>query len=109
MMYRIGVYVPESHLESVKDAMFAKGGGKYRKYDRCSWQAPGTGQFRPLKDANPYRGTPGKLEKLLEFRVEMVCEGKAVREVIEAMLAAHPYEEPAYDIVEIKAYKDFLS
>ncbi len=108
-MYRIGVYLPESHLELVKEAMFSKGGGKYNRYDRCSWQVAGTGQFRPSKEANPHTGTPGKLEKLIEFRVEMVCEDAAVRGVIDAMLAAHPYEEPAYDIVEIKTKKDFLS
>ena len=107
-MHKIGVYVPESHLESVKEAMFIKGGGKYSRYDSCSWQVAGTGQFRPSKDADPYAGTPGELEKLPEFRVEMVCEDSAVRGVIEAMLAAHPYEEPAYDVVEIKTYKDFI-
>ena len=108
-MFRIGVYVPESHLESVKEAMFEKGGGEYKNYDRCAWQVGGTGQFRPLRGADPYTGTPGKLEKLPEFRVEMICAESAVRGIIEAMLAAHPYEEPAYDIVEIKTYEDFLS
>ena len=103
-MYKIGVYVPESHLETVKEAMFAKGGGRYSKYDRCSWQVAGTGQFRPSVDADPFVGTPGELEKILEYRVEMICEDEAVREVIEVMLAAHPYEEPAYDIVKIKTY-----
>ena len=106
-MYKIGVYVPESHLEMVKEAMFAKGGGRYSKYDRCSWQVAGTGQFRPSIDAGPFVGKLGELEKIIEFRLEMICEDVAVRGVIEAMLSAHPYEEPAYDIVIIKTYKDF--
>ena len=106
-MYRIGVYVPKSHLEPVKEAMFANGAGRYGKYDRCSWQVLGSGQFRPSAEANPYAGTPGKLEIISEYRVEMICHEKAIERVIEAMLAAHPYEEPAYDIVEIKTYKDF--
>jgi hypothetical protein len=105
-MYKIGVYVSESHLERVKEAMFAKGGGRYGTYDRCSWQVAGTGQFRPSMDADPFIGTPGELEKIIEFRVEMVCEDAVVKEVIEGMLATHPYEEPAYDIVKIKTYKD---
>ena len=106
-MYRIGVYVPESHLEIVKEAMFAKGGGKYEKYDRCSWQVLGTGQFKPLENANPHVGTPGELETILEYRLEMTCADNLVGPVIQAMLAAHPYEEPAYDAVEIKTFKDF--
>ncbi|MBN1686076.1 MAG: NGG1p interacting factor NIF3 [Spirochaetales bacterium] len=105
-MYKIGVYVPESHLEPVKEAMFANGAGKYGKYDRCSWQVIGTGQFRPSAGARPYVGTPGELEIVREYRIEMVCEKAVIARVIEAMLAAHPYEEPAYDIVDIKMYKD---
>jgi hypothetical protein len=107
MMYRIGVYVPESYLERVKEAMFSSGGGRYKNYDRCSWQTAGTGQFRPLSGAEPHTGKPGKLEKLTEFRVEMVCDDTAVKEVIDAMLTAHPYEEPAYDVIEIKTIRDF--
>ena len=106
-MYRIGVYVPESHLESVKEAMFARGAGKYGKYDRCSWQVLGTGQFRPLEESRPYAGKPGALETTPEYRVEMVCDDSVAGRVIEAMLSAHPYEEPAYDIIEIKTQKDF--
>ena len=107
MMYKIGVYVPEAHLERVKEAMFAKGGGRYREYDRCSWQVLGTGQFKPTKDAKPHIGNPGVLEQILEYRVEMVCAEDAVKDVVGAMLEAHPYEEPAYDIVQIKTIEDF--
>ena len=107
MIYRIGVYVPKSHLETVKEAMFSKGAGRYSNYDRCSWETEGTGQFRPIKDADPYTGSRGKLEKLTEYRVEMICEGGVIREVVAGMIDAHPYEEPAYDIVEIKTIRDF--
>lgn len=106
-MYKIGVYVPESHLEPVKEAMFERGAGEYRNYDRCAWQVQGSGQFRPAAGANPYIGNPGKLEETVEYRVEMVCKGSRVREVIEGMIAAHPYEVPAYDIVETKTLEDF--
>ena len=106
-MYRIGVYVPETHLDRVKEAMFSVGAGKYGKYDRCSWQVLGTGQFRPAADALPYAGTPGELEIIPEYRLEMICDDAFVARAVEAMLAAHPYEEPAYDIVETKTYKDF--
>jgi hypothetical protein len=106
-MHKIGVYVPESHLEIVKNAMFAAGAGRYEQYDSCCWQVEGTGQFRPAETANPYTGTPGNLETTGEYRLEMVCEDAFVRKAIEALLSAHPYEVPAYDIVEIKTYKDF--
>jgi hypothetical protein len=106
-MYKIGVYVPESHLEAVKAAMFEKGGGRYRDYDMCSWQALGTGQFRPSAHARPHVGSPGILEQIPEYRLEMVCTGKALKDVIRAMLDVHPYEEPAYDIVGIKTIEDF--
>jgi len=107
MMYKIGVYLPESHLETVKTAMFENGAGRYDKYGRCSWQVLGTGQFKPAANASPHIGTPGSLETTAEYRLEMICEESCIREVLEAMLSAHPYEVPAYDVIEIKTYKDF--
>jgi len=63
-MYRIGVHVPTSHFEPVKEAMFASSAGRYGKYDRCSWQVLGSGQCRPSAEANPYAGTPGRVDLL---------------------------------------------
>ena len=97
-MYKLCVFVPESHLEAVKDALFDAGAGKIGAYDRCSWQTKGTGQFRPLRGSSPYIGREGEIETVEEYRVEMVCDDRFIRDAVAAMKKAHPYEEPAYDV-----------
>jgi len=101
-MYQITFYVPESHLEVVKDAMFEAGAGKMGNYSHCAWEVLGQGQFMPLKGSDAFVGEINKLEKIAEYKVEMVCEYHIVRVVIEALKKSHPYEEPAYQVVEIK-------
>ncbi len=98
-MYKLCFYVPESHLEVVKQAVFDAGGGRIGDYDRCCWQVLGQGQFRPLPGADPFIGKPGEVEQVPEYRVELVCDKAHIREVLAALLAAHPYEEPAYDVL----------
>ena len=100
-MYKLGFYVPESHLEAVKAACFAAGAGRIGDYDSCCWQVLGQGQFRPLEGSQPYIGQTGAVESVPEYRVEMVCEDDVTRRVVEAMIAAHPYEEPAWDLVQL--------
>ncbi len=100
-MYKLVFFVPESHLEQVKAAVFAAGAGHIGNYDQCCWQAIGQGQFRPLLNANPYIGRASQLETLAEYRVEMVCADQYIRPVISALRASHPYEEPAFDIVRL--------
>lgn len=97
-MYKISVFIPESHLDVVKSAMFAAGAGRIGDYDSCSWQSLGQGQFRPLDGASPYIGQQGEVETVQEYKVEMVCADELVRDAIAAMKQAHPYEEPAYDV-----------
>lgn len=101
IMYKFCFYVPETHVETVKTAVFAAGAGKIGDYDCCSWETRGEGQFRPLKGSRPFLGEQGKVEKVIEFKVEMVCEGHLMGEVVKAFKAAHPYEEPAYDIWQL--------
>jgi hypothetical protein len=100
-MYKLGFYVPESHLEDVKAACFAAGAGRIGDYEHCCWQTLGQGQFRPGSGATPFIGEQGRLEQVAEYRVEMVCERAQVRAVVQAMIAAHPYEEPAWDLVAL--------
>lgn len=100
-MYKISVFIPESHLEAVKSAMFEAGGGRIGDYDSCSWQCLGQGQFRPLEGSQPYQGQTGTIETVGEYKVEMVVEDTLVRPVINAMKQAHPYEEPAYDVWQL--------
>ena len=97
-MYKFCFFVPESHLESVKAAVFAAGAGKLGNYDMCSWQIKGEGQFRPLAESSPFTGQIGELEHLAEYKVEIVCADECIAAAVEAMKTAHPYEEPAYGV-----------
>lgn len=106
-MYKLSFYVPESHLESVKTAVFAKGAGRYKAYDQCCWQVSGVGQFRPLANSEPFIGTPMQIEEVEEYQVEMICTAELIGEVIQALLQAHPYEEPAYAVYKILTLEDF--
>ncbi len=98
-LYKIEFYVPESHLETVKAAMFAAGAGRVGDYDSCAWQTPGQGQFRPLDGANPYLGQTGKVETAPEYKVEMVCAATLAPQVVAALKQTHPYEEVAFSVV----------
>ncbi|EAT11548.1 NGG1p interacting factor NIF3 [Bermanella marisrubri] len=97
-MHRINVYIPATHLEQVKLAMFEAGAGRIGNYDRCCWQIAGQGQFRPLEGNNAFIGETGQLELVEEYKVEMVVADEHVNAVIAAMQQAHPFEEPAYDV-----------
>ncbi len=100
-MYKLCFYVPESHLEQVKAAVFAAGAGRIGDYDHCCWQVLGQGQFRPLAGSNPFLGQVGEEERVPEYRVELVCDGASIRAAVQAMKCAHPYEEPAWDVVAL--------
>ena len=102
-MHKLTVYIPESHVEQVKQALFDAGAGRYAHYDCCSWQALGQGQFRPLQGSCPFLGTKDQIERIPEYRVETIMEDAAIPAVLQALKAAHPYEEPAYDLVRILA------
>lgn len=97
-MYKLCFYVPESHLESVKQAVFDAGAGRMGDYEHCCWQVLGQGQFRPGVGADPFIGEPGKLERVAEYRVEMICEDDLIQPAVAALRQAHPYEEPAFDV-----------
>jgi len=100
-MFKLSFYVPESHLEAVKSALFGIGVGKIGHYDSCSWQTLGQGQFRPLGGSKPYLGQEGTVETVVEFKVEMVCEDALIKAAVETLLETHPYEEQAYDLVKL--------
>jgi len=97
-MYKLCVYIPESHLEVVKRALFDAGAGRIGDYDRCCFQLKGTGQFRPLPGSQPFIGETGEVAEVAEYRVEMVCADERVDAALAALRDAHPYEEPAFDL-----------
>ena len=100
-MYKLGFYVPASHLEPVKAALFAAGAGRIGNYDSCCWQTPGQGQFRALDGSQPYLGQQGAVEFVEEYRVELVFDDYLLNAVVAALRTAHPYEEPAFDVVQL--------
>jgi hypothetical protein len=97
-MYKLCYYVPETHLEHTKQALFRAGAGRIGDYDSCCWQVRGEGQFRPLPGSQPFIGEVGSVSTVDEFRVEMVCDDALITAAVAALVRAHPYEEPAYDV-----------
>lgn len=100
-MLKLVVYVPETHLDAVKAALFDAGAGTQGRYDRCCWQVRGEGQFRPLAGSRPFSGTPGSVARVAEYRVEMLCPAARRAAVTAALRRAHPYEEPAFDFTRL--------
>ncbi|MBC9252019.1 NGG1p interacting factor NIF3 [Pseudomonas alcaligenes] len=97
-MYKLCFYVPESHLDVVKTAMFAAGAGRIGNYDSCCWQTLGTGQYRPLNGSEPFLGQLGRIEEVAEWKVELVVADELIHDVVKAMKNTHPYETPAFDV-----------
>jgi dinuclear metal center YbgI/SA1388 family protein len=97
-LLKLIVYVPESHIEQVRIAVFGAGAGVTGSYDSCSFMVPGTGSFRGNEKADPFVGKPGVLHYEKEIRFETILPEHLQAQVVRAMLAAHPYEEVAYDI-----------
>ena len=106
MLYKFCFYVPLDKAERVKAAVFATGAGRIGDYDSCCWQVTGQGQFRPLAGANPAIGSLGSLEFVGEAKIELVCDASIIRKALQAMIAAHPYEEPAYQVWPVMTLDD---
>ena len=102
--YKLVVFVPQTHVENVRIAVCSAGAGHSGKYDNCAFMAPGIGCFRPLKGAKPFKGQKGKLERVGEARLETIVPASKIKRVIAAMKKAHPYEEPAYDVVRLENF-----
>ncbi|MFK0345283.1 MULTISPECIES: NGG1p interacting factor NIF3 [unclassified Pseudomonas] len=97
-MYKLAFFVPASHVEVVKAAVFAAGGGRIGDYDHCAWQTLGQGQFRPLDGSQPFLGQTGQVEVVEEWKVELVVADDLIAQVVAALKQAHPYETPAYEV-----------
>ncbi len=99
---KIVVYVPVGYEETVREAMCAAGAGHIGAYSHCTFGVKGTGTFLPLDGTKPFLGEQGKLEKTEETRLETILPAGKLGAVVQAMLAAHPYEEPAYDVYAVE-------
>ncbi|HEX2286574.1 MAG TPA: Nif3-like dinuclear metal center hexameric protein [Mycobacterium sp.] len=95
------VFVPAENADALREAMFAAGGGRIGDYSHCSWSVTGTGQFLAHDGASPAIGSVGTVERVSEDRVEVIAPARLRGHVLAAMRAAHPYEEPAFDVVPL--------
>jgi len=100
-VYILVTYVPDSHLEVVKEAIFKAGAGTMGSYDSCCFQSQGTGQFRPLQGSSPFIGQVGELAQAMEWRLELVVDDECAAQVVDALLESHPYEVPAYHLIPV--------
>jgi len=97
-VYKLAFFVPASHVDVVKAAVFAAGGGRIGDYDHCAWQTLGQGQFRPLDGSQPFLGQTGQVEVVEEWKVELVVADDLIAQVVAALKQSHPYETPAYEV-----------
>lgn len=102
ILYGIRVFVPADSMEQVRTAMFAVGAGRLGNYDECSFSLTGEGTFRPLEGANPTTGKIGLRETLQENQLNLICTRWQLSRVLAAMRTAHPYEEIAYELVQLE-------
>lgn len=95
---KVAVFVPLAHAEAVRNALFGAGAGNIGAYDECSYSLEGAGTFRAGEGTTPFVGKQGERHSEQEARIEVVCPAHAVSAVVAALKAAHPYEEPAFDL-----------
>lgn len=98
---KIFVTIPTESLEAVRNAVCDAGAGIIGNYSYCTFSGEGIGTFVPNEKANAYIGESGKLEFVKEIKLEFICDLSVVRSVLKALRDAHPYEEPAIDIVPL--------
>ena len=99
--YKLICYIPETHIELVKNALFKAGCGQMGNYKHCGWSVLGTGQFKPLPAANPHIGQANKMSYVPEIRFETIIPAHVIKPAIKALHSSHPYEEPAYEIIAL--------
>jgi dinuclear metal center YbgI/SA1388 family protein len=96
------IFVPPENADALRAAIFAAGAGRIGDYSHCGWSVTGTGQFLPEDGATPAIGSVGAVEQVVEDRIEVVASIRVRHQVLAAMREAHPYEEPAFDVVALE-------
>lgn len=102
ILRKLVVFVPDNYADMVRKALFDNGAGHIGRYDQCSFNLNGSGTFKPGEGANPFTGSVGQMHVEKEIRIETVFPAYLQHQIVSAMIKAHPYEEVAYDIYEIK-------
>jgi hypothetical protein len=95
---KLVVFVPREALDPLREALFAAGAGRIGNYERCSWYTEGTGTFLGGAGSSPSVGQSGREQRVAELRLETVYPEELEAEVVAALRAAHPYEQPAFDL-----------
>ncbi|NCO01226.1 MAG: NGG1p interacting factor NIF3 [Epsilonproteobacteria bacterium] len=103
-MYKLNYFVPTEAKEATKQALFEIGVGRYENYECCSFETQGTGQFKPIDNANPHLGELNKIEKVQEYKVEMICSDALIKKAIEVLKEVHPYEEVAFEVFRMEEF-----
>jgi len=101
LLKKLVTFVPNSHAEQVRNALFNAGAGHIGNYSETSFNGEGKGTFKGNEDSNPYVGTPGERHTEHEVRIETVYPANLESKIIMALVLAHPYEEVAYDLYEL--------
>ncbi|MCX6208473.1 MAG: Nif3-like dinuclear metal center hexameric protein [Bacteroidetes bacterium] len=101
LLSKLIVFVPKNYLDVVRNAMFAAGAGEISNYSECSFTSNGTGTFKPNENANPFTGKIGERSEEVEMKLEVIIPNYLQQKIINEMIAAHPYEEVAYDVVSL--------
>jgi hypothetical protein len=101
MNRKLVVFVPREALDAVREALFSAGAGRIGDYEHCSWYTEGTGTFLGGEGTSPNVGQAGREERVAELRLETVFPADRQDDVLSALRAAHPYEEPAFDVYEL--------
>lgn len=101
-LQKLFTYVPLTHLVQVSNALFGAGAGHIGNYDKCSYFSEGKGTFRGLEGSDPYIGTAGELSIEEEYKLEVIFPSHIRKSLVAALIKAHPYEEVAYDIVQLE-------
>ena len=97
-LLKLVYFVPEEARDATREAIFGAGGGVIGDYERCSWYTKGMGTFLAGEGADPAVGGVGEEEHVEEYRVEVVVPEEALAAAVDALRAAHPYEEVAFDL-----------
>ncbi|QEP42516.1 NGG1p interacting factor NIF3 [Ectothiorhodospiraceae bacterium BW-2] len=108
ILYKLVIFLPETALASVKAALFEAGAGAFGHYDCCCWESSGQSQYRPLAGSHPHSGEMGRLHVETEYRLEMVCREEVLEEAVTALWHHHPYEQPAYEVIQLHPFTLFI-
>lgn len=108
LLKKLVTYVPVSHAEQVRNALFEAGAGNIGNYSECSFNAESSGTFKGNEDADPYVGEPGKRHTENEIRIETIYPATLESKILMALVLAHPYEEVAYDLYTLSNPNQYI-